>query len=205
MKKVKEIYCLLNSWKTWGGYAALHLHGRQYKKKVLDECKYWCDCLQISQRMSNFQMWNYLLITKKEYVNLAKYRLSTSILHKILAEIMFVFLKGESTLFLTTKKIGWNLFIQHGFSTVISAKSIGDNCWINQQVTIGWSFRGYPTIGNGVRITAGAKVIGDIYIGDNAIIGANAVVTKNVSENAIVVGIPAKCIGNNDEHKLYIK
>ena len=51
-----------------------------------------------------------------------------------------------------------------------------------------------PLLGNGVRISAGAKVIGNINIGNNAIIGANAVVTKNVADNDIVVGVPAKQI-----------
>ncbi len=90
--------------------------------------------------------------------------------------------------------IGSGLFIQHGFSTIIMA-DLGDNCWVNQQVTIGYKDKtGRPNIGNNVRITAGAKVIGNIKIGDNVTIGANAVVTKDVPDNCVVVGVPAYII-----------
>lgn len=60
-------------------------------------------------------------------------------------------------------------------------------------------------IGNGVRISAGAKVVGSITVGDKAIIAANAAVVKDVPENAVVGGVPAKITGKNIEHKLFIK
>ena len=59
-------------------------------------------------------------------------------------------------------------------------------------------------IGNGVRISAGAKVLGQIEIGDNAIIAANAAVVKSVEENMVVGRVPAKIIGKNLKHKLFI-
>lgn len=103
------------------------------------------------------------------------------------------------TLYINTPEIGPRLFIQHGFATNISAKKIGSDCWINQQVTIGYTFAPEPPIiGNGVRISAGAKVLGQIEIGDNAIIAANAAVVKDVGENEVVGGVPAKTIGEND-------
>src|SRR5258708_25971434 len=87
------------------------------------------------------------------------------------------------------------LFIQHGFATIIMAKSIGKNCWINQQVTIGYADRASaPIIGDGVTINAGAMVLGNITVGDNVTIGANAVVIKNVPSNCTVVGVPAYII-----------
>ena len=85
--------------------------------------------------------------------------------------------------------------MEHGFSTIITAKSIGKNCWINQQVTIGFKNAKSPIIGDNVRISCGAKILGGIKIGNNAIIGANAVVIKDVPDNAIVGGVPAKVIG----------
>ena len=99
-----------------------------------------------------------------------------------------------STLYLETGEIGGGLFIQHGFATMVAARSIGENCWINQQVTVGHSGKGCPVIGNNVMITAGAKVIGDITVGDNVVIGANAVVVKDVEPGAVMGGIPAKRI-----------
>ncbi|MDX8341770.1 hypothetical protein SLH46_21400 [Draconibacterium sp. IB214405] len=105
-----------------------------------------------------------------------------------------------NTLYLNTRNIGPGLFIQHGFSTIIAARYIGKDCWINQQVTIGYS-NGIdcPTIGNNVTINAGAKIIGGITMGDNSIAGANAVVVKNVPESCTVVGIPAYIVRRNGE------
>ena len=105
------------------------------------------------------------------------------------------------TLYINTPEIGPRLFIQHGFATNISAKRIGSDCWI----TIGYTFDSEPpVIGNGVRISAGAKVLGQIEIGDNAIIAANAAVVKSVEENMVVGGVPAKIIGENSKHKLFV-
>ena len=99
------------------------------------------------------------------------------------------------TLYIETLEIGGGLFIQHGFSTMIAAKSIGENCWINQQVTIGYNGQGNPPIiGNNVMITCGAKVLGNITVGDDSVIGANAVVIKDVEPGATMGGIPAKKI-----------
>lgn len=83
-----------------------------------------------------------------------------------------------------------------GIGVVIHSKAqIGDYCSIGQQVTIGGSrYPGLPIIGNYVRISKGAIVFGGITIGDNAIIGANAVVNKPVPDNAVVAGVPAKII-----------
>jgi serine O-acetyltransferase len=100
-----------------------------------------------------------------------------------------------STLDISITNIGPGLYIQHGGGTFISAESIGDNCWINQQVTIGYSNRtDQPTIGNNVRIFAGAKIIGKVTIGDNATVGLNTVVINDVAPNTTVLGVPAKVI-----------
>ena len=104
----------------------------------------------------------------------------------------------ERTCLITTKEIGPGLFIHHGFGTIISAKSIGAKCWINQGVTLGYKEPDKaPAIGDNVKIFAGAKVLGGIVIGNNVIIGANAVVTKDVPGNCTVVGVPAYIIKEN--------
>jgi serine O-acetyltransferase len=71
---------------------------------------------------------------------------------------------------------------------------IGKNCEIQMGVCIGRHKGGVPTIGNNVYIGPGAKIFGGIHIGDNVSIGANAVVNKDVPDNCVVVGIPAKVV-----------
>ena len=103
-------------------------------------------------------------------------------------------------------KIGKNLFIDHGMGVVIGETSeIGDNVTIYHNVTLGGSSpsidserqrheKRHPTIGNDVVIGSGAQIIGPIKIGNNARIAANAVVVKDVPENATMVGIPARAV-----------
>lgn len=104
-------------------------------------------------------------------------------------------LGNSLNLYINCNDIEGRLFIEHGFATVIACKHIGTNCWINQQVTIGYSdATNCPYIGNDVQIKAGAKVIGNVNVGDDVIIGANAVVVKDIPSHSIVVGVPAKVI-----------
>ena len=103
-------------------------------------------------------------------------------------------------------KIGKNLFIDHGMGVVIGETSeIGDNVTIYHAVTLGGSSpsidserqrheKRHPTIGNDVVIGSGAQIIGPIKVGNNARIAANAVVVKDVPENATMVGIPARAV-----------
>lgn len=110
-------------------------------------------------------------------------------------QIVSMLCRPMPTLYINTRDIGPGLYIQHGFSTIISAARIGRDCWINQQVTIGYSNRhDSPVLGDNVSIHAGAKVIGGLRIGDNVKVGANAVVVKDVPGNVTVVGIPARIV-----------
>jgi len=95
--------------------------------------------------------------------------------------------------------IGRRVFIDHGVGVVIGETTvIGNDVVIYQQVTLGGvstsKGKRHPTIGNNVIIGAGAKVLGNIYIGDDAKIGANSVVVKNVPFSATAVGIPARVL-----------
>lgn len=100
-----------------------------------------------------------------------------------------------ATLYITTPDIGPGLYIQHGFATIISARRIGRDAWINQQVTIGYANGDdAPTLGDGVTINAGAKVIGAVHVGDRSKVGANAVVVKDVPADVTVVGVPARIV-----------
>lgn len=95
--------------------------------------------------------------------------------------------------------IGKRLVIDHGMGVVIGETSvIGDDCLIYHQVTLGSKDnempKRHPTIGNRVVLGAGSKVLGNITLGDDVRVGANAVVTKNVASGSTVVGIPARSI-----------
>ena len=112
-------------------------------------------------------------------------------------------------------KIGKNLFIDHGMGVVIGETSeIGDNVTIYHMVTLGGispsinsddqrNVKRHPTLKDNVVVGSGAQVLGPIIVGENAKIGANAVVTKNVPENAIMVGIPAKNVGTVQTDKKF--
>ncbi|MCB1960783.1 MAG: serine O-acetyltransferase [Rhodocyclaceae bacterium] len=96
--------------------------------------------------------------------------------------------------------IGRRVFIDHGFGVVIGETAVvGDDCTIYQGVTLGGTslYRGtkrHPTLGKGVVVGAGAKVLGGFTVGDGAKVGSNAVVVKPVPEGATAVGNPARVL-----------
>ena len=108
-------------------------------------------------------------------------------------------------------RIGKNLFIDHGMGVVIGETSdIGDNVTIYHMATLGGispsinsndqrEVKRHPTLQDNVVVGSGAQVLGPITVGKNAKIGANAVVTKDVPENGVMVGIPAKNVGTTTE------
>lgn len=111
-------------------------------------------------------------------------------------------------------KVGGGIAIKHYSCIVVSKDSIiGNNCTLHQGVTLGRVFggekAGCPTLGNNVICFPGSKIIGKITVGDNVIIGANAVVTNDVPSNCVVVGAPARIVSRdsksviNEEHFWY--
>ena len=104
-------------------------------------------------------------------------------------------------------KIGKNLFIDHGMGVVIGETSeIGNNVTIYHGVTLGGispsidsdkqrDVKRHPTLKNNVVVGSGAQILGPVTVGENAKIGANSVVTKDVPDNAVMVGVPAKNVG----------
>ena len=108
-------------------------------------------------------------------------------------------------------KIGKNLFIDHGMGVVIGETSeIGNNVTIYHMATLGGispsinshnqrQVKRHPTLNDCVVVGSGAQILGPVIIGANAKIGSNAVVTKDVPKNAVMVGIPAKNVGTATE------
>jgi len=108
-------------------------------------------------------------------------------------------------------KIGKNLFIDHGMGVVIGETSeIKDNVTIYHMVTLGGIspsidsnkqryVKRHPTLEDNVVVGSGAQVLGPVIVGKNAKIGANAVVTKDVLANSVMIGIPAKNINTKSE------
>lgn len=102
--------------------------------------------------------------------------------------------------------IGRRVFIDHGMGVVIGETAIiGDDCTLYHGVTLGgtsWNKgKRHPTLGRGVVIGAGAKILGPILVADGAKIGSNAVVVRDVPAGATAVGIPARIVGAEDQQR----
>ena len=152
-----------------------------------------------------FKSINWYLTYRKEFRNLIQHRFKhpsgtiMSYLHFAIARVLW---KPMESLYIYTKDIGGGLYIQHGFATIISAEKIGKNCRIYQQVTVGYKGEFAPVLEDNVSVTCGAKVLGGLTMHANSLAAAGAVVVKDVPENAIVAGVPAKVIAYKDESNL---
>lgn len=152
----------------------------------------WTECVEVDAiaRLTPYSQFARFAGSLPEFRSLVHYRISAAPLPlRLLLKMCY---RPHPSLFIETPRIGPGLFIQHGFATIITAASIGENCWINQQVTIGFTSKGRPTLGDNVRVGSGAKVVGPITVGDGATIGLNAVVIKDVPPGAVMVTPPAR-------------
>lgn len=142
---------------------------------------------------SSWFVWVRLMGGCREFRNLFYHRIGWR------QHLISWFCTPEATLHLNTIDIGPGLFIQHGFATIVAARRVGEGCWINQQVTIGFEGVKSPWIGDRVRIAAGAKIIGGVTVGNDVTVGANAVVVKDVPDGCTVVGVPARIVKRYDK------
>jgi serine O-acetyltransferase len=110
---------------------------------------------------------------------------------RLVSRILRIVLPGLSTLELNVNVLGAGLVIGHGYGSVIWADAIGEDCTIYQNVTVGQSHGKLPTLGHRVYVAPGAVILGPVTVGDDAIIGANAVVIRDVPQGATMVGVPA--------------
>ena len=160
------------------------LHFSKNFKLIMREMHLWQSTLTVKQFKYDLLSFIHLMAELEEFRSLVALRSGFPIPFK---QKMYFFTKSHN--------IDEGLFIHHGFSTVIFAEKMGKNCQIWHGVTIGRNRKDRcPRIGNYVKIYANNVVVGDIDIGDNVIIGAGSVVTKNVPSNCTVVGNPARII-----------
>lgn len=131
----------------------------------------------------------------KEYRSLFFYRTG------FCGYLLSAFIPHMRTLHFVTcsQNLGTGLVLQHGYSTIIWPNKIGKDCQIYHNVTIGRAHDkgNRPTIGDNVKICAGAIVIGNITIGDNCTIAAGSVVVKSIPANCVVCGNPARIVKQN--------
>lgn len=154
---------------------------------VRADVAWWIECIDDAglTELDEYSRFAYLAGALGEFRSLVHFRLraapagARAVLRRLY--------RPERTLTLDAGRIGPALFIQHGVATIVTAESIGSHCWINQQVTIGHNARGRPTIGDRVRVGAGAVVVGPVILHDGATVGANATVVHDVAAGDTVV------------------
>lgn len=190
MSRYKILLVYFNLWRIIPTYCLLM--NSKFSEKAKKDLAVWSAriCHQKSLALFHF---GYCLIESKAYRSLVLNRLHRNPFSYAIVRLLF---KPLDSLYINIppEKIGGGLYFMHGFSTILAASEIGENCSINQQVTIGYAGGGQPIIGNNVIISAGAIVIGDITVNDGAVIGAGAVVTHDVARNDTVAGVPAVSI-----------
>ena len=122
-----------------------------------------------------------------EFRNLFFYRCGK--IRRIFSHLSLFFLKKQQLLSfgVARENLGGGLFIQHGYCTVITAQRIGENFWVNQNVTIAYSGNGTPVIGDNVHVASGANVVGGISVGNKVTIGAGTTVVRDIPDNTLVV------------------
>ena len=200
-EKFKDLLAMLNYPRTLPVYLCV-LASKQKKLIEMDIAR-WNQIDGMSRGL--FGSLNWYMTYKKEFRNLLQHRLkhpSYSVAAIIQFAIARLLWRPMESLYIYTSDIGGGLYIQHGFATIISAKKIGENCRIYQQVTIGYKGTENPVLEDNVSVTCGAKVLGGITMHENSLAAAGAVVVKDVPANAIVAGVPAKVIAYKDESNL---
>lgn len=153
----------------------------------------WIRYEEEAQKGSRLWQFGFFLVNQKECRNIFLNRLRRNPGMYLLNSVLFPPLQ-TCYVSMPPEKLGGGFSLQHGFSTIVSAEEIGKNCRVNQQVTIGYSGEYAPILGDNVRVTAGAIIVGNVHVGDGARIGAGAVVVHDVPPYATVVGQAARVV-----------
>lgn len=183
-------YCVLfAAWLFLWPIAILYIiseHRNEILQDMMTDMKY---------RKANFVGINavlYVFLLDKYYRTLFYHRIgSVSFLVKWIW-------RGDSTFYPICQRMGGGMFCVHPYATILHAASIGDNFTCRQNTTIGNKSDNrpeeLPIIGDNVTLGANVVIIGNIHVGDNVIVGAGSVVVKDVPDNCVVAGNPAKII-----------
>ena len=191
MKKIRKINVYLNMWRILPAY--LCFRKNRFKEKCAMDLHEWIKLHPcVADRKALFQF-GYIMVYSKVNRNIFLNRLHRNAVMYVITRVLFPPM-DFCYINVPPEKIGGGFSLQHGFSTIVAAKEIGERCHINQQVTIGYNEDDAPVIGDDVLISAGAIVIGDVHIGNSAKVGAGAVVVKDVPAYATVVGMAARVV-----------
>lgn len=188
---MKRLFVLLTCWRFvlhWMYYKSAD-NGEVIKEDLLRNIKQFLHKENLS--FLNFcELLTFYVMVRNIFYARVAYR------HHYYAKVLSVFARPLPLLDISsTAEIGGGLIVQHGYGTIIAPRKIGKNCWVNQGVTIGYTNdNDCPTLGDNVTVYAGAKILGDIRVGNNVIVAANAVVVKDVEDNCVVGGVPATVI-----------
>lgn len=191
MKWYRWIITYLNFWRIIPAFVVFKLN--RFRKECEEDLAAWAKYTPELSGRGTFLQLGYLLVHLEETRNIFLNRLHRNMMMYVIIRILFPPLKSFY-INMPPENIGGGFSAQHGFSTVVTARKIGKNFRVFQQVTVGYRGEGSPVIGDNVVVTAGAIVIGDISVGDRAKIGAGAVVVHDVPAGATVVSEPSRVI-----------
>lgn len=168
-----------------------------FKDRVSLDLDAWIRTIvPVQFRENRLKAYCWLLINTLEYRTLLYFRMGK------LGTLLRIFASPMPTCYLSgtlSRNVDGGLVIQHGHSMRLGASHVGRNLQIWHNVTVGKERSGgsRPVIGDNVKICTGAVVLGNITIGNNAVIGACTVVVKSVPDNCVVVGNPARIVKRN--------
>ena len=175
---MKKLFVFFNLFRLWP-HLLCYVCSRNHKHIVADVAAYKTDNKGIGSLL-------WFLTYNRSFRTLFYHRIGA------LSKLISWLAPGQVTFTISkTTKVGDGVLFFHSYGTILNAREIGEGCRIVCNITLGDKKGKTPIIGKHVEILPGAVIAGDVMIGDNCVIGPNAVVYKSVPANCVVVGNPA--------------